>query len=140
MAGRTLHLTIPRKDFEVIAMGEKRLLFLSPVSALQKRLANNDFQYVCLLSGHGKQSPTIMAEFKHWVKREDVHGNGVVKYSTGLACDVFVGDLVIEIGDIIKLQNYFQDERFSKKNRNIRKNLALKPNGNGVNSRNKSAY
>ena len=104
-----LHLTIKKEPFEVMVTGEKQEEYRSPTEWITSRLFDKDgnpkkFDRIRFTNGYNKKQPYF--ECKHINTR--VHDNLLPDeyraYENGLKVTIKGGDIIIELGKVLKFR------------------------------------
>ena len=102
---RTLKLNVKHKWFEVMVTGEKKFEYRSPSQWLQSRLKNPNYDFVEIRSGYGKTRPVFIAKCE-LIYHSESHHPVTMNFSNNLKVVVNWGDVIIKLGEIIKVENY----------------------------------
>jgi|GEM_PF-1192653 len=91
-----LKLTLSKKPFEVMIIGEKDEEYRKPSKWIMSRLRMYD--YVLFTNGYGANFPWFITEFENWGYSPDLQ---TAYYSNGLIVQIGVDDIIISLGDVV---------------------------------------
>ena len=82
---KTLHLTLKKKWFDLIASGEKKEEYREIKPYWRTRLVGKRFDRIIFRNGYSKDSPTVVVELK-----EILTGLGVIEWGAPESTSVFI--------------------------------------------------
>ena len=85
--------------------GEKDREYRRPSKWILSRLFNKEYDVVEFTNGYGKDKPRFTCEFLGW---EYSPVDRYLAFTNGLLVDVKAGDIVINLGKVISVENYNQ--------------------------------
>lgn len=98
----TLHLTLKKKWFDIMVTGEKEIEIRKPSKWLMARIYRTTYDKIRFTNGYGKNAPAFEASHLGYGTqvRPQIHyfGSETVKSNPG--------DIIIFIGEILKVENY----------------------------------
>lgn len=111
---KTLHLTLSKEPFEVMATGEKTREYRKPsqwmFSRLWQKKGEINFEYydpkqydaVKFTNGYKPNSPYFIVEYKGFFQSE-IYAK--IPFSNGLIVSIEPGDYVLKLGKILKREH-----------------------------------
>jgi hypothetical protein len=113
---KPLVLNVKHKWFELMVTGEKKCEYRKPSPWIRSRLwkrkksisgipvfESREYIVVKIVSGYGSSRPYFIARFIDHLENIDLFR---VEYSNGLKVDVDPRDIIVRIGEILKIENY----------------------------------
>ena len=79
---KILNLNLYRKYFDQIAEGTKTLEYRDRTDYWKKRIENREYDIIKFRNGYAKDAPTMLVEYKGWIKATTAEKIDVCPYYT----------------------------------------------------------